>query len=324
MRQDSRPGSLVRTATGGGPDLASPVRASAPRTHRALRTRGLVYVLPALVVSVGLIYFCIGYTGYISTLNWNGVSPDQLFVGFQNFITLFHTSNFYLALRHTVLFFAAAFVFQAGLGFIFAVLLHSRVKLANLYKVLIFLPVVLAPATMAPVFRQIYSPTGQFNEVLGFFGLHFLEQPWLGQVSTSLSVITSIAIWSGMGVSFILYFAAISQVENEILEAARIDGAGNIRTIVSIVWPQVRGTTLAIAILTAISSLKTFDIPWLVAEAGPNYSTEFLGTFIYREAIPLNAVGFAAAISIMLLVLALAVAITLQLIGRERRERTVR
>jgi ABC-type sugar transport system permease subunit len=286
--------------------------------NRRLRAPGLAYILPALVVSVGLIYFCIGYTGYISTVKWDGVSPDPLEVGFGNFVTLFKDPDFYRALSHTVIFFIATFVLQAGLGFIFAVLLHSRIKVANIYKVLIFLPVVLAPATMAPVFRQIYAPAGQFNAVLKGLGLGFLQQPWLGQVSTSLAVITSIAVWSGMGVSFILYFAAMGQVENDILEAARIDGAGNIRTVVSIVWPAVRGTTLAIAILTAISSLKTFDIPWLVAEAGPNYSTEFLGTFIYREAIPLNTVGYAAAISIMLLLLALIVAITLQLVGRDR------
>jgi len=266
--------------------------------NRSLRSRGYVYIVPALILSVGLIYFCIGYTGYISTLNWDGVSPDPIEVGFQNFLTLFKDADFYRALSHTAIFLVAAFLFQAGLGFIFAALLHS--------------------ATMAPVFRQIYAPTGQFNAVLGFLGLHWLEQPWLGQVSTSLAVITSIAIWSGMGVSFILYFAAMSQVEPEILEAARIDGASNFRILLSIVWPSVRGTTLAIAVLTAIASLKTFDIPWLVAEAGPNYSTEFLGTFIYREAIPLNAVGYAAAISIMLLVLALAVAITLRVLGRER------
>jgi raffinose/stachyose/melibiose transport system permease protein len=286
--------------------------------HKSLRARGYVYIIPALVISVGLIYFCIGYTGYISTLNWDGVSPDQVEVGFQNFVKLFNDPDFWRALSHTAIFFVAAFILQAGLGFVFAALLHSKVKLAGVYKVLIFLPVVLAPATMAPVFRQIYAPTGQFNAVLGFLGLHWLEQPWLGQVSTSLGVIISIAVWSGMGVSFILYFAAMSQVELEVLEAARIDGAGNIRTLISIIWPSVRGTTLAIAILTAIASLKTFDIPWLVAEAGPNYSTEFLGTFIYREAIPLNAVGYAAAISIMLLILALVVAITLRVVGRDR------
>ena len=75
---------------------------------------------------------------------------------------------------------------------------------------------------------------------------------------------------------------------------------------------------LAIAILTAISSLKTFDIPWLVSQGGPSYSTEFLGTMIYREGVPLNAVGYAAALSVMLLILAVTIAIVLRLGGRER------
>ncbi|AMM21574.1 ABC transporter permease [Frondihabitans sp. PAMC 28766] len=286
--------------------------------NRAIRTSGFIWILPALVVSVGLIYYCIIYTGYISTLNWDGVSPDKISVGLKNYVMIFGDRVFWKAMIHTIIFFVVTFVFQVFLGLLFAVLLHSKVKVAAVYKVVVFLPVVLAPATMAPVFRQIYSPTGEFNTLLSHIGLGFLQQPWLGQSSTSLSVIMSIAIWSGTGISFILYFAAMSQIENEILEAARIDGAGNIRTIVSIVWPGLRGTTVAIAILTAIGSLKTFDIPWLVSQAGPNYSTEFLGTFIYREGVPLNAVGFAAALSVMLLILAVAIAIILRLGGRER------
>jgi ABC-type sugar transport system permease subunit len=286
--------------------------------NRSTRTSGFIWILPALVVSVGLIYYCIVYTGYISTLNWDGVSPDKVYVGLKNYITIFGDAVFWKAMYHTIVFFIVTFVMQVLLGLVFAVLLHSKVRLAAVYKVVIFLPVVLAPATMAPVFRQIYSPTGQFNVVLQHIGLGFLQQAWLGQSSTSLSVIMSIAIWSGTGISFILYFAAMSQIENEIIEAARIDGAGNIRTITSIIWPNLRGTTVAIAILTAIGSLKTFDIPWLVAQAGPNYSTEFLGTFIYREGVPLNAVGFAAALSVMLLILAVTIAIILRLAGRER------
>lgn len=286
--------------------------------NRSVRTSGFIWILPALVVSVGLVYYCIGYTGFISTLNWDGVSPDQVSVGFANYIRLFGDPVFWKAMSHTVIFFVVTFVLQVLLGLVFAVLLHSKVRLAAVYKVIVFLPVVLAPATMAPVFRQIYSPTGQFNEVLHAIGLGSLEQAWLGQSSTSLAVIMSIAVWSGTGVSFILYFAAMSQIDNEILEAARIDGAGNIRTVVSIIWPGLRGTTVAIAILTAIGSLKTFDIPWLVSQAGPNYSTEFLGTFIYREGVPLNAVGYAAAISVMLLILAVAIAIILRVGGREK------
>ncbi len=286
--------------------------------NRSVRTSGFIWILPALVVSVGLIYYCIGYTGFISTLKWDGVSPNQLSVGFANYVQVFADPVFWQSITHTVAFFLVSFAGQVFLGLLFALLLHSRVRGAAVYKVIVFLPVVLAPATMAPVFRQIYAPDGQFNGVLKGVGLGFLQQPWLGQTSTSLPVIISIAIWGGTGVAFILYFAAMSQIENEILEAARIDGAGNIRTVVSIIWPGLRGTTVAIAILTAISSLKTFDIPWLVSQGGPSYSTEFLGTMIYREGVPLNAVGYAAALSVMLLILAVTIAIVLRLGGRER------
>jgi raffinose/stachyose/melibiose transport system permease protein len=119
-------------------------------------------------------------------------------------------------------------------------------------------------------------------------------------------------------VTFVLYFAAMGQIEPEILEAARIDGAGNVRTLTSIIWPGVRGTTVALAMLSVIGALKTFDIPYLVTIGGPNYATEFLGTFIYRSAITESKVGYAAALSIFLLVLALGMAILMQYRAREK------
>jgi ABC-type sugar transport system permease subunit len=103
-----------------------------------------------------------------------------------------------------------------------------------------------------------------------------------------------------------------------VIEAARMDGAGNIRTLISIIWPGVRGTTLAMGILSAIGALKTFDVPYLVTVGGPNYATEFLGTYIYRKTIPQSHVGYGAALSVILLVLALVMAIVLQVRGRER------
>jgi ABC-type sugar transport system permease subunit len=128
----------------------------------------------------------------------------------------------------------------------------------------------------------------------------------------------AITIWQWTGLTFVLYFAAMGQIDQSVLEAARMDGAGNLRTIVSIIWPGVRGTTLAMAILSAIGALKTFDVPYLVTVGGPNYATEFLGTYIYRKTITQSHVGYGAALSIILLVLALVMAIILQVRGRER------
>lgn len=282
---------------------------------------GLPWILPALTLSGGLIYYCIGYTGYISTLNWDGVSPNPPSVGARNYQRIYHDPVFWDAIRHTVEFFAVTFVIQTFLGLLFAVIMHTRIKLAALYKVIVFVPVVLAPAIMAPVFRHMLAPDGELNGVLRSIGLGSLTQPWIGQTSTALPAIMAITIWEWTGVTFVLYYAAMTQIEPTVLEAARIDGAGNIRTLVSIIWPELRGTTVALAILGAIGALKTFDVPYLVTIGGPNYATEFLGTYIYRMTIPLDHVGYGAALSVILLVLALVMAIGLQLAGRQRRGR---
>ena len=294
------------------------VGGGAPRKRPLLQPRGYLWILPALVLSVGLIYYCIGYTGYISTLDWNGTAPDPTHVGAANYVRVFQDPVFWEAIQHTVISFVVTFVIQTALGILFAVLLHSKVRLGVIYKIILFVPVVLAPAITAPVFRQIFAYDGQFNWLLTHIGLGGLAQPWLAQSSTALPVIMSITIWQWTGMTFILYYAAMGQIETEVLEAARIDGAGNIRTLVSIIWPGIRGTTIALATLSAIGALKTFDIPYLVTVGGPNFATEFLGTLIYRQSIPLGAVGYGAALSIMLLALALIMGIILNTRGRDK------
>jgi len=299
-----------------------PARASRATARKGpRRPPGLPWILPALVLTVGLIYYGIGYTGYISTLNWDGISPGPASVGAKNYTRIVHDPVFWEAVRHTVIFFVVTFVIQTILGLVFAVILHARLRLAAVYKVIVFVPVVLAPAIMAPVFRHMFAPDGELNAVLRHIGLGSLAQPWIGQTGTALPVIMFITIWEWTGVTFVLYYAAMTQIDPSVLEAARMDGAGNLRTLVSIIWPELRGTTVALAMLGAIGALKTFDVPYLVTIGGPNHATEFLGTYIYRMTIPLSHVGYGAALSIILLVVALVMALALQLAGREREGR---
>ena len=294
---------------------------SSRRRGGLYRPAGIPWILPALVVSVGVLYYCIGYTGYLSTLKWDGASPLQLHVGLENYARMFRDPIFWRALANTALFYVVTFAVQVALGIVLACLLHSRLYLKTLYKVLIFVPVVLAPATTAPVFRQIYAPTGKLNSILEGVGLGGLAQPWFSNGTFALFIIISVQIWQSTGVVFILYFAAIGQISPEVIEAARIDGAGDIRIISSIIWPSVRGTTIAIAILSAIGSLKTFDIPFLITSGGPTYATEFLGTRIYRISVQYSDVGLGAAFSIVLLLLAIGTAVLIQVGSRTREEK---
>lgn len=299
--------------TGGA---ASRRRRGFPR--RRGRAAGLPWILPTLILSVGFIYYCVGYTGMISLYDWNGISPNPTPVGADNYAKLAGDGVVLLTLRHTVIYIVVTFVVEAVVGFVFAAMLHSRVKLGIVYKVLVFCPVIIAPSVMAPVFRKIFAADGEVNQVLELVGLGALAQPWLAQSSTALGVIILIGIWERTGLYFILYFAAMSQVDHEMIEAAWLDGAGNIRVLWSVVRPSVAGTTVALLVLQAIYTLKLFDVPFLVSQGGPSFSTEFLGTYIYRQGITQAHVGYAAALSILLLVIALV--LTLGLNTRRRRE----
>ncbi|MCU1474823.1 carbohydrate ABC transporter permease [Amnibacterium sp.] len=290
---------------------------SSPRRASRLKMpNGLPWILPAMIYSVGILYYCILYTGYISTLRWDGTSPLQEQVGAANFVHMLQDPVFWGALAHTAIFFVVTFTVQVALGILFACLLHSKLYLKTLYKVLIFIPVVLATATVAPVFRLIYAPDGALNGVLTAVGLGSLAQPWFSSGTFSLIIVISVQIWQSTGVVFVLYFAAVGQIDPSIIEAARIDGAGDVRIIRSIILPGVQGTTIAIATLSAIGSLKTFDIPFLITGGGPSYATEFLGTLIYRVSISFAQVGYGAALSVVLLVLAIATAVIIRTGGR--------
>jgi len=268
------------------------------------RTNGLIWILPAFLFLVIIIYYSIFYTFNLSTLNWDGLSPIQERIGLKNFARLLGDKVFWKCIRNTIVYFAFTFVIQNFLGFVFAAILHTEVKLATLHKCLIFIPTILAPATMAPVFRLLFSPQGMLQQV--FDTLHIpITVDWLSRPNTALFVLMAVAIWEFTGMSFILYYAAMSQIDKEMMEAAHLDGAGNIKTLWYIVLPGCRGTTISLAMLGVIGALKTFDIPYLITTGGPNHATEFLGTYIYRQGIRQSHLGYAAALSVMLLILAI-------------------
>jgi len=279
---------------------------------------GYGWIAPAFVLSVGVIYFCIAYSAYISTQEWKGGSAGGTFVGFENYAEALGNPLFWGALRHTLIFFLLVSATQIGMGIVFAAMLHSQVRLAVVYKVIIFMPVVIAPAIMAPVHRAVFASDGPINWILIHIGLGDLAQPWLAQTSTSLLVVIAVQIWSTIGFAFILFYAAMGQIEPEVVEAARIDGAGNVRLLWAIVVPSVRGTIFALLILNVIAALKLFDYPYLLTRGGPVYTSDFLGTYIFREAVSLSNLGYASALAILLLILAVAISVVVSLRSRER------
>lgn len=274
--------------------------------RRWLRTLpNYLYLVPAFALVGGVIYYSVGYTFWLSLLEWDGISPVVRFVGLDNYTQAVQDPVVWKTLRHSLVF-SVVILVQMALGLVAAVLLHSRIRGRTVYKVIIFLPTILATAVMAPVFRQIFAAEGQLNAVLGAVGLDGLQQSWLGNPDLALYTLMIINVWQWTGLSFILYYAGLTQIDSEIYEAARLDGAGNVRVLTHIIVPMMRGTHATLLILGVMGVLKTFDLVFLITSGGPANSTEFLSTYIYETTITRFHAGYGAALSVILLGLSLA------------------
>ena len=285
-------------------------------TTRAERTRrhgagagAYLYVLPALaLIAVTALYSIVANVVY-STWDWSGISDSHVGVGLRNYADLFHDRVFWKAIANTLVFGVATVSLQMVLGFSLAVLVRTRARGRGVLRTLLFVPVVISPAIIATSFRVLLTPDGAFNQMLRGLGMTGFDHGWLTDPKTALATIIAINVWQYTGYSFVIYDAAISQIEPSIIEAARLDGLGALGMAIRIVAPLVKGSHMVLVILGLISALKTFDVVFLTTGGGPGVETEFLSTYIYRQVISQFHAGYGAALSVVLVAVAMVFAV---------------
>ncbi|MCC6612275.1 MAG: sugar ABC transporter permease [Anaerolineae bacterium] len=265
-----------------------------------------LYILPMLSLVVAFIYYGIIYTADVSLYDWNGISLNRKFIGLDNYQAILRDPVFFQALKNTFLFMFVTILTQMVLGLTIAVLLRSQVRLKSIYKIIFFVPVVLASAVVSYIFRQILNANGgELNAALTAMGLESLAHPWLADPATALLALAAINIWQWTGFSFMMYFAALTVIDEHLYEAARIDGANFWQRVFYVTIPLLRPTHFSLIILGMIGTLKTFDIVYLTTNGGPGRSTEMLSTYIFKRGILEFDAGYSAALSIILLLIAL-------------------
>lgn len=265
-----------------------------------------LYLLPIVILSMMLIYYCIGFTVYSSFTSWDGMGSDFDWIGLKNYSKMFGDKTFYIAIRNNLIFFVATIFIQAVIGMFLAVLLKYKLPGSNMFKAIFFLPIAMAPSIIAAIFKIILNPTfGELNEFLRMVGLDFMAIGWLGDRHFALIAIIIVNIFQWMGFSMMTYYAGLMSIPEEVYEAAKIDGAGFFRILFSITVPMLKRTSNVLVILGIVGSLKTFDIVKLLTDGGPGRSTTFLNTFLYEKAFNDFNAGGAASIGVMILIIAL-------------------
>lgn len=215
---------------------------------------------------------------------------QEIFVGLQNYIKLFTDElwqpRLWGAFKHNVIFFLIHMVVQNSIGLLLAALLTSRiVRGIGFFRTVFFMPTMLSFVIVGFIWELILSPLwGVARDILTFVGLEHLYQPWLGLEGPALIALAFISVWQFIGIPMMLFYAALIGIPDELVEAATVDGATGWQTFWKVKFPLILPTVGIVTILTYVGNFNAFDLIYTVqgALAGPNFSTDIMGTFFYR------------------------------------------
>lgn len=277
-----------------------------------------LYILPMIVLSFVLVYYCIIDTVVVSFTDWDGMTDVFHFVALKNYIKMFKDHVFWTSVVNNLIFFVGTVFIQALLGFVLAVLLKKKLPGSNVFKAIYFMPIAMATSIITAIFRIIMDPTnGALNQFLRAIHLNGFAVNWLGDPKIALISVIIVNIFQWMGFSMITYYAGLMSLPDDVYEAAKIDGAGFWRTTFSVTLPMLKGTTNVLIILGIVGSLKTFDIVKLLTGGGPGRSTTVMNTYLYEKAFKDFNAGGAASIGVAILIIAMVMSFLQVKFGKE-------
>lgn len=277
-------------------------------TPRRRRNGATVYILPAVLVVVALLYAPFLYTIWLSFTDKQGAGPAS-FAGFENYVEYLTSWNFLEALRNTLLWVVGTIVLPVGLGLVIALFTYGT-RRASASRFPFLLPYALSGAAVGVVFGFILRPEGALGQALDFFGLPGGDTSWLltGPGNTIMMIIA--ASWHSVGVNALLFVVGLQAIPREPIEAAMLDGASGWRLFRHVTWPLLTPLTTVVVALAMVASLKTFDIVWVMTQGGPGRSSETLAVSMYRETFVIQKYGYGSAVAVVLSVVAIVVSMS--------------
>lgn len=284
-----------------------------------------VFVLPSLILFALVGFVPILQSVYYSLLDWDGIQPAK-FVGLALYKDLFVTDTYGMEFGHSVLntiYLAVLSVcLQLPVSLILALILARGVKGEKLYRTLFFVPVLVSSAVIGLMFLTIYNPNyGILNHFLERIGLASWTHDWLTEGRTALFSVMIPIVWQYVGYHMLLMYAAIKGIPEDLYEAAKIDGASEIRSAFSITIPLMVPILRVCVIFAVIGSLKFFDLVYIMTGGKASPSTDVPSTLMYTTIFNRNMYGYGSAMAVFMVAECLVFYLILQKLLRTREEK---
>ena len=276
---------------------------------------------PALLVFTATVVLPVGWSLGFSLFDWSGLGGMD-FVGVENYIRMFGDNVFRAAVANNLVFTLISTVIQVVLGLALAMLLLSIHKVRNFVKVVYFIPCVISSVAISQIFRQMLSadPEGIINAIFGGLGLDALRGAYLSDPSLTLGLVSAIDAYKFCAIYMVIYLTAFLTIDQDVLDAAAIDGANWWQQYVSIKFPIIKGIILVTVVLLISGTLKAFDVSYILTGGGPGSSSELVSTYLYKVMFNSSHFGYGSAIVVFLVVECLVIVAILRRVFRSESE----
>ena len=271
-----------------------------------------LFVLPAFLLVVCVLYYPVIQNVYTSMLRTSAFSSNPAFIGLSNYKEMFKDVEVRTALQNNIRYAVTCIIFQCGGGLFLAILMESKYvrKFSGFFRTAYYIPSVISMTAACLLWKFIYqSRGGMINAILDFLQLASLKHAWLGEACTAIWAIIAMAQWQFMGYYCMLLCVAIQKVPDELYEAAEIDGANEFQKAIRVTIPSIKEMIVVVTLIDIIGCLKVFTEVYTMTLGGPGYSSHVMGTLLYQNAFIYNRMGYASAMGTVMFILMMVISI---------------
>ena len=271
----------------------------------------IIFLIPALTVFTLFVVLPIGEAAYYSFYRWNGYGDPEKFVGFKNYAYLFRNRVFIMSLKNNFYIIALSLFVQLPFALLVALMISDKIKGATFFRTIFFLPYILAEIVAGLIWAYIYDGNyGLVATVWGFFGIDPIFM--VGDKDLALIAILIVIFWKYFGIHMMIYIAGLQAISKEVLEAAKVDGAGPFTTAWRIKIPILLPTIRLSVFLSILGSLQLFDIIMPLTGGGPSNVTHSMVTYLYYFGVMRMKFGFGSAVGVVIFLICFSIAIVYQ------------
>jgi putative chitobiose transport system permease protein len=265
------------------------------------KTAPYLFLLPALIV-LGVFFFIPFFqTIGLSFFDYSNSIYHPEFTALKNYVEILHNPIFYKVMVNTIIYLVVAVPILAIFPLLLAVLINQKIRGITLYKILIYLPVIVSIVVAAIAFKWLYAQEGILNYIMQVLHIHPIG--WLTDPNYAIYSVIIVTIWKGIGYYMMIYLASLMSVPKELYEACDIDGANFWQKHLTVTVPHLMPTIALVTTISSISAMKIFAEIYVMTKGGPLNSTKTIVYYIYEKAFENLDLGYASAMAVILLVI---------------------